>query len=321
MKKNTILTIIIVVLLLIIIGGGIAIYLNQKQDKGSESTDVTVDTPSEGYQSEDFSIKPPENWERISIPNTLVGFRNTDETFSEGSPENKINFQSYMAVSFDNAQGRTFSEFVDFIKEEVQKMVPSFNSTNQFEKQIDGKRTEFIEAEMVQQDVNYKVLMVVVDAGDKYYLVSFNTTAGKWDHYKDLFYLTAESFRLISSSGNVSSPNQESSPVTEDTNELPVAEGDSASYVMTPAGTKHFMLDLVNGRFGYERVVVKPGDSVQITLMENGFPVEFTFPSTGQVSEKGTFSTEIPIDAASFEEPITCLNRDCGTLLFIIAGE
>lgn len=200
MKKTTSLTIIIIILSLVIVGGGVAFYLtNKKQTNNRVLNDNSANSiTDEVYTDKDFSIKPPEKWQKVSMPNTLVAFRNPNESFPKNSPAARINFNSYIAVSFDNTQQRTFSEFVEFIKQKTKELVPSVVYTEQVEKQINGQPAKFIELEMTQQDINFKVLMVSVNAQDKYYLISCNTTIGKWDQYKELFYSTAESFKLSS---------------------------------------------------------------------------------------------------------------------------
>ena len=44
-----------------------------------------------------------------------------------------------------------------------------------------------------QQGVNFKVLLAVYLAGDKYYTMSFNTTAEKWPEYEARFYAITRS--------------------------------------------------------------------------------------------------------------------------------
>ncbi len=201
MKKNTVLTIIIIILVLVIIGGGIIFYLTSKNtDNKNPLIDASANkNPSNGYYTDkDFKVKQPENWQSVSMPNTLAAFINPDESFPEDSPADRIKFNSYIAISFDNAQQRTFNEFVEFIKQETKKLVPSAAYTKEVEKEVNGQQANFIELKMTQQDINFKVLVVAVNAQDKYYLISCNTTTDKWDQYKDLFYSIAESFELVS---------------------------------------------------------------------------------------------------------------------------
>jgi len=47
---------------------------------------------------------------------------------------------------------------------------------------------------MSQQEVDYTVFLAVILKGDKYYVISGNTTTDKWTDYEDLFYQTARSF-------------------------------------------------------------------------------------------------------------------------------
>lgn len=308
MKK----TLLIVIIVVLVIGAGVGIYFVSQNKKDSTPTNTTQTNSSltnqssepERYIGDDFTIIPPEGWLWANIPGTLIAFQNSEETHPEGSPAAKINFRTYIAVSFDNVQARTLEEISSFLQQETLKAIPSTKFISLTDETVDSQAAKFIEAELTQQDVDYKVLMAVVLKGDKYFVISANTTTDRWSEYKDLFYNTARSFKF----------NYE---VTEDSTE---DIGKAAPYIIVSdpnPNTKYFLLELVDGKFNYDRINVNFGDSFKISLTENGEPVDFIFEGHDVSSTNGVYSTTITAtDVGSVI--IKCKDRDCGQIEFVI---
>ena len=194
---------IIIVIAVVIIGAGIAVYLvTQSEDTNAPTnsasqtnTSAATNTVSANkYVGDDFTILQPADWTQSQISGTLVSFHNTTEVFPEGSAARKINFQSYMAVSFDMANERSLVEINDLTIDQIKATIPSAEVTASSDETIDGQPAKFSVFTMNQQEVDYTVFIEVISKGDKYYAISGNTTTDKWTEYEDLFYQIARSF-------------------------------------------------------------------------------------------------------------------------------
>ena len=109
----------------------------------------------------------------------------------------KINFKSYFAVSYDTLQDKSMSEYVQIVKNGLQQTVPSVVFTKDQDMMINSRSAHAIEAELIQQGVNFKILlMVIAGEGKDVWVISFNTTKNSWDEYREMFYGVANSFNL-----------------------------------------------------------------------------------------------------------------------------
>ncbi len=161
---------------------------NEKTNPSKESDGL--------YVGDDFTIASPPSWIQTHMQSTLVSFQDPKETQPENSAAAKINFKSYIAVSFDNTQGNTLDETVKLVKQQTQGVAPAISFDSETDGTIDSQPAKFMEASLNQQDVDFKVLMVIIVKDDRYFTISANTTAQKWTEYRDVFYKTANSFKF-----------------------------------------------------------------------------------------------------------------------------
>ncbi len=301
--------------LLLIIVAAVGFLLMQNTAEEPAATQSQSKAPvNPRYTGTNFSIQPPLGWQEKTIQGALVAFEDDLDYYPEENPAHDINFMTYCAVTFDNDQGLSFSEIIDYIKNETISAIPTAHFTTETADTIDGYSAAYLEAGMLQQDINFLVHITLVDIADKYYMISCNTTKEKWEDYRDIFYEFAQSFQYGAETADVNV-----NTATQPTNST--VAGTEARYEISAdpvPGTKHFMLDVVDGTINYDTITVSAGDSFRITLMEEGRPVEFTFPSTGQTSQNGTFTTTVGKDATDDTVSMTCLNKNCGELTLII---
>ena len=105
------------------------------------------------------------------------------------------NFKSYFAVSYDTLQGKNMNDYLQTLKNRLSQTIPNIAFTKEQDVTINGNLAYAIEAELTQQGVDFKVLMVVVSGqGEDIWVISFNTVKSNWDSYKDMFYGVASSF-------------------------------------------------------------------------------------------------------------------------------
>ena len=200
MKK----TLVFLIIIIVVIAGFGFYYLNQssKQPDNRALLQVESDNPpvaektDHPYVGDDFTFIPPQGWIQTSIPSTLVAYQNAQETQAPGSAAAKINFKSYLAVSFDNVNGQDANELKDLVKRQIQSVAPGVSFISETERLVDDRPAVFLEADLLMQDVDFKILMVIIMGEDKYFTLSGNTTMEMWTDYRDIFYAAAESFKI-----------------------------------------------------------------------------------------------------------------------------
>ena len=197
---------IIIIIVILVIGAGAGIYFitrEAKTENTNQSTNSVTNsvsntnnaaTQENTYIGDDFTILKPAGWTQSQLSGSLVSFHDTSEVHPEGSAAEKINFQSYLAVTFDMVNERSLTEINDLTLDQIKETIPSAEVIDSSDEMVDGQPAKFNVFTMNQQEVDYTVFLAVILKGDKYYLVSGNATTDKWSEYKDLFYQTARSF-------------------------------------------------------------------------------------------------------------------------------
>ncbi|MFH0853674.1 MAG: PsbP-related protein [bacterium] len=197
----------LIIIIIVIIVAGVGIYFATQGTKTENINQAEPATNSAGntnnasaqentYIGEDFTILQPADWTQGQIPGTLVSFHNTGEVQPEGSAAKKINFQSYLAISFDLANERSLAEINDLTINQIKATIPSAEVITTNDETIDGQPAKVDILTLSQQEVDYTVFMAVISKDDKYYAITGNTTTDKWAEYKDMFYATARSFTM-----------------------------------------------------------------------------------------------------------------------------
>lgn len=148
--------------------------------------------------TDDFSINLPAGWKQAAPPMGSSAMAVNSNEYLNDPAAQKINFKSYFAVSYDTLQGKSMSEYLQTVKNQLQQVIPDVIFTKEQDMTINGISAHAIEAELTQQGVNFKILMVVVTGqGEDVWVISFNTIKSSWDGYKEIFYSVANSFSLI----------------------------------------------------------------------------------------------------------------------------
>lgn len=212
----------VVVLLVAAIGAGIYYFTTQKAPQqnsfnqdSSQSQIQNKPQPQSGslpvenrYEGEDFSIGIPEGWTKSQQPlsGTLLTLYKIGESHVDDPNAQKINFKSYIAISFDRTQGKTQSQITDMTKQILLQTLPNAKITALPQETIDNQKADLIEIRLTQMDVQFKVLVAVVVKGDTYFTVSANTTEKKWDSYRADFYTVLKSMTLKDTPSSSSNP-------------------------------------------------------------------------------------------------------------------
>lgn len=205
--------VVLTIILLLIAAAGAGIYyfsqqksiqpntsgINQPQNQPQQQRSSLPAKPAENkYEGEDFSIVIPEGWDKSQqpLPGTLLALYKNKEDHTDDPNAQKINFKSYMAISFDRTQGKTKSQILDMIKQSLLQLSPNAKIDTLPEETVDNQTADLVEISLAQQDVNFKVLVAVIIKEDKYFTLSANTTGKKWTSYKQDFYKALKSMIL-----------------------------------------------------------------------------------------------------------------------------
>lgn len=202
---------IVPIVAVVVIGAGVGVYMATRQTNRNDKSNVgntaavnrnvnvaanTNTVVDSMYVGDDFTVIQPVGWVQGQIPGTLVSFQNINESHAVGSAAAKINFKSYIAVSFDNTNGKTLDQVYQTTIDGITASIPATNVFITSNETVNGRSAKFAAIEMSRQDVAYTVLLAVYFADGKYYVMSFNTTTEKWIGHKDTFYEVARSFTL-----------------------------------------------------------------------------------------------------------------------------
>lgn len=170
---------------------------NTAQNKTPAVSQGKTEQPQNKLVTDDFSIDLPAGWRQTAPAMGASAMAvNADENINDLAAQ-RINFQSYLAVSYDTLQGKSMSAYLQTVKSGLQQAISSVVFTKDQDMTINGRSAHAIEAELTQQGVNFKILMAVVGGqGEDVWVISFNTTESSWDGYKEMFYSIAGSFSL-----------------------------------------------------------------------------------------------------------------------------
>lgn len=193
-KKIIIIALVLLVIVAIALMGFYFIKQNKSQINFPKNNEQQ--NQNNAIATEDFSINLPAGWSKTI--NTVTGVTamaaNPNEKINDSAAQ-KINFKSYLAISFGILEGKTMSEYMQSVKSELQTAVPSVVFTNEKEVTINGRSARAVEVEITQQGIDFKVLIVVVKGNnDDVWLLSYNTTKSAWDEYKEAFSNSVNSF-------------------------------------------------------------------------------------------------------------------------------
>lgn len=147
--------------------------------------------------TDDFEINIPEGWIQTApaMGASAMAINNNEQ--SSDPAVQKINFKSYLAVSYDTLQGKSLSEYMQTVKIGLQELVSEVSFAEEHDAVINDRPARAIEADMTQQGVDFKVLMVAIKGeGDDVWTISFNTAKNDWNKYKEIFSSVANSFSL-----------------------------------------------------------------------------------------------------------------------------
>jgi hypothetical protein len=155
------------------------------------------DKPQSQIITDDFSIDLPEGWTQSQPAAGISAIAvNNNENINDPAVQ-KTGFKAYFAVATEALNGKGTSEYLLNFKEYLLTNIPGIVFTKEYDTAISGRTAHVMEMKFVQEGISFKVLSISLPGdNDDIWVVSFNSTAGNWDGYRDMFYEVANSFVL-----------------------------------------------------------------------------------------------------------------------------
>jgi hypothetical protein len=146
-------------------------------------------------RTDEFSVLMPVGWQHIPYPSTRAMMAYSDEQYpSEAFAA--IEFKSYLAISKESRNEKTFEEYLSFFRHTTQLAVPglSLGEPQPFG-ELEG--TSMMEGDITRDGAQIKVALVFIPgAGSDVWIFTFNTPEVYWSSYQTLLEETARSFTL-----------------------------------------------------------------------------------------------------------------------------
>jgi hypothetical protein len=192
MKKKIV---IIGLIVLVVAAAAIGIYFAKHDKPPADTTEQNTAQPQTQIITDDFSIDLPSGWEQTTaVTGTSAMAFNANEVVDDPAAE-KIGFKTYFAVSPDTLQEESMDKYFQALRGALLQSVPDVVFTKEQDITINGNSAHAIEAELTQQEANFKILMVVISGQEKdLWVLSFNATKSSWGKYEEIFYNLAKSF-------------------------------------------------------------------------------------------------------------------------------
>jgi hypothetical protein len=207
MKKFFLIFIIIIVVLAI--AGAAYWYFGMQSNVSKESNQITNNpAPSAAtsgmgaatfepkvFATDDFSLTYPAGWRSVPAMTGVSAMIVKDNENITDPEAKKMNFQSYLAVSYDSSEGKTKEQIIDYVKKEITSALPDAVFSNEKNLTVNSRDAYATEATFTKSGVNFHVLMVVVwGNGSDLWILSFNTLEELWQNYISDFEEMTQSF-------------------------------------------------------------------------------------------------------------------------------
>lgn len=183
-------TLIIIGILFIVLAGSVLAYIFIFKE-----TPVRENVQSE-IEKDGFVIELPEGWVEVeAVTGSSATAMNNKEQINNANAQ-KIGFRSYYSVIHDVSNGEKVNDYLQKIKDSLTQGFPGITLLNKESKAFDGSPIYYIEADLIQQEIDFKTLLAVHIKDNDIWIISFNTLKENWEAYQNSFYQVAENFKI-----------------------------------------------------------------------------------------------------------------------------
>ncbi len=133
------------------------------------------------FATDDFSLNYPEGWRQVpAITGVSAMIAKSNENISDPEAK-KMNFQTYLAVSYDSVEGKTKEQVVEYVKNEVAAVIPEVVFSNEKFLTLGGREAYAAEMTFRKSGLDFHVLEIVIwGEGNDLWILSYNTLEELW---------------------------------------------------------------------------------------------------------------------------------------------
>jgi len=203
MKKS--LLIFVLILLVLVLAGAAWWYVNTQKNApgvndnravgGNNLNQNILPSGENVFATDDFSLTYPVGWRSVPAMtgvSAMIVRGNENITDPEAK---KMNFQSYLAVSYDSSEGKTKDEVIEYLKTELRSAIPEAVFSRENSLTINQRDAYAMEMTFRQSGIDFHVLVITVWGNENdLWILSYNTLDSLWQGYTSDFEKITQSF-------------------------------------------------------------------------------------------------------------------------------
>ena len=176
---------------------GIVACGENSSDLPGNYNDVDALNQASTVLKDGFSVVVPEGWSEKPAPmGASMMVINTSQKTSDERAK-LINFQDYYTVLLDSQENLGEGEYIEILKNQLKQVAPDIEFFNEKFLEVNANEAYTFEANMRQNEIDFKILMVTINGkGNDVWVLTFNTTELDWDEYFDVFQEVVNSFSI-----------------------------------------------------------------------------------------------------------------------------
>lgn len=173
----------------VLFGQIIAVYEKEFDQQSQTETEEKNSQPIEIVTS-NYNLVLPSGWQTAKEDDEQSIFVNASEVAVN-------NFQTYLSISKDQTQDKTFADHISYLKSQIEESAPGirFDNENNFIK--NGRDIFAMDGYVRQNNADFRILTIAVrGSGDDVWVLNFNSLADKWEENALVFEEIFDSFEI-----------------------------------------------------------------------------------------------------------------------------
>lgn len=147
------------------------------------------------FATDDFSLTYPAGWQSAQAITGVSAMAVKEKENISDLEAKKMNFQSYLAVSYDSSEGKTKEEVVEYFKNELYAVIPEAVFSRENFLSVNGNEAYATEITFRKSGLDFHVLEVIIWGKENdLWALSFNTLEEMWQAYISDFEKMTQSF-------------------------------------------------------------------------------------------------------------------------------
>ncbi len=149
------------------------------------------------FANDDFSFTYPNGWQSVPPPTGVSAMIvKQNETITDPQAK-KMNFQSYVSVSYTSSDNKDKKQIIEAIKTQLQSLSPNIVFSHEQSLIINKNDAYAMEMNLNQSSIDFHILMALIWGKENdVWVISFNTLESLWEGYADTFGEISRSFAI-----------------------------------------------------------------------------------------------------------------------------